>query len=95
MTPPASGLVNPIKNANKNEGETTHEAVYEDYDEEWTFEGEVKEFKIEFDDDHLSYVEHLQMIEENKFIEELMFGGGSLLGIQDQVDDLVITEVVT
>jgi hypothetical protein len=33
-------------------------------------------------------------MEEKKKIDELMFGGGSLLGIQNQVDDLVTAEVV-
>jgi hypothetical protein len=37
----------------------------------------------------LSYDEYLPIIEEKKKIDELMFGGESLLGIQNQVDDLV------
>jgi hypothetical protein len=58
------------------------------------FETEVRNLEIEFDDDNLSYDECLQIMEEKKKIDELMFGGGSLLGIQNQVDDLVTAEAV-
>ena len=33
-------------------------------------------------------------MEEKKKIDEFMFGGGSLLGIQNQVDDLVTAEAM-
>jgi hypothetical protein len=42
----------------------------------------------------MSYDECLPIMEEKNKIDELMFRGESLLGIQNQVDDLVSAEVV-
>jgi hypothetical protein len=57
-------------------------------------ETKVRNLEVEFDDDNLSYDEYLQIMEENNKIDELMFGGGSLLGIQSQIDDWVIAKPV-
>ena len=57
-------------------------------------ETDVRNLEVEFDDEYLSYDEYLQIMEEKKGIYELMFGGGILLGIQNQVDDLVTAEAV-
>lgn len=92
----ASFLVNPTKNVDDNEYETTiivvtvnltSYIVDENCEVHYLLEVEIEAIEVDFDNEHPSHEEWLQMLRQKRHIIEFIFGKRTLIGTTNQVDD--------